>query len=460
MDLARINRSASLRGVTDELRKTGSYACPRCSDGCAGRRPSGAMNMTLWLSRATLFVLIALAALVGGCSAQNANSDQTDRAVMPPPWKSVPTFSTEKIGRQGHFYVGGRWEGEPGRERMRGAMYVEVWVPKETRYPYPVMFVGEGGGQSSVALLQTPDGRPGWAYDFVNRGYTVYMMDFPGRGRSAFIPGVDGQLDPPRSGPLMEEIWTQARAPSSERTEPGPDGHGPNWPQFSKYSAWPSDHLNKGRMGDPVFDYFAKTEQQSLTGPGTDLAVPALLELLDLIRQPVVMLLHSAVARYGWVAADRRPTHVKAIIAAEPQAPPIENAERRTPGTYTPARPWGLSSLPITYNPPANEASDLRLIRQEQPDGPGLIPCWIQQAPARKLINLQVIPVLNVAGEASYHRPYAHCVAKWLNQAGVEATFVGLESVGLFGNGHEFMVEKNSAGISNFFMNWLEKNVH
>ena len=66
----------------------------------------------------------------------------------------------------------------------------------------------------------------------------------------------------------------------------------------------------------------------------------------------------------------------------------------------------------------------------------------------------------NVAGEASYHRPYAHCVAKWVNQAGAKTTFVGLETVGLAGNGHRMMSEKNSAGIAKFFMSLLDKNVH
>jgi pimeloyl-ACP methyl ester carboxylesterase len=399
---------------------------------------------------------LALASALAACSGPTTQA----QTVAGPPFKSVPTFSTEKIGRQGHFYVGGKWEGEPGVERMRGAMYVEVWVPKEIRYPHPILFVGEGGGQTSVAMLQTPDGRPGWAYDFVNQGYTVYMMDFPGRGRSAFIPGVDGQLAPPRSGPLMEEIWVHSRVPKTGLTQPGPDGHGPTWPQFAKYSAWPSNHPNKGKMGDPVFDYFAKMEQQSLGGPGADLTVPALVELLDLIGQPSVLILHSGVASYGWVAADRRPKLVKAIVAAEPVAPPLENAERRAEGNYTPGRLWGLSSIPITYDPPAKEASELKTVKQDKADGPGLIPCWVQQEPARKLVNLQAIPVLNVAGEASYHRPYAHCVAKWLNQAGVKTTFVGLETVGLFGNGHQFMVEKISDGIAKYFMGWLEKNVH
>src|ERR1700719_4132676 len=116
------------------------------------------------------------------------------------PLTSVPTFSTENIGRQGHFYVGGKWVGEPGKQRMRGAMYVEVWVPKKIRHPYPVLFVQAGGGQTSIGLLQTPDGRPGWAYNFLNAGYTVYMMDFPGRGRSLYFPNsdADGKLAAPR----------------------------------------------------------------------------------------------------------------------------------------------------------------------------------------------------------------------------------------------------------------------
>lgn len=72
--------------------------------------------------------------------------------------------------------------------------------------------------------------------------------------------------------------------------------------------------------------------------------------------------------------------------------------------------------------------------------------------PARKLINLVGIPVLNVSGEASYHRPYAHCVATWLNQAGVKTEYVNREDVGLPGNGHQMMSEKNSTGIAKFFM--------
>ena len=365
------------------------------------------------------------------------------------PLTSVPTFSTKNIGRQGHFYVGGKWIGEPGKERMRGAMYVEVWVPKKIRHPYPILFVQAGGGQTNIALLQTPDGRPGWAYDFVNQGYTVYMMDFPGRGRAAFVPGLDGDMIPPRTGALMEEVWTGGHAPTSPQR---------SWPQSKQYTQWPSDALNKGKIGDPVFDYFAKTE---LGFPSADdmepLAAEDLVQLVDLIGKPVILLLHSRLATSGWLLADARPKLIKGIIAAEPWGPPIENAELDAKG---PGHIWGLTNFPIHYDPPIKEASELQTVQEDKTDGSGLVPCWIQKEPARKLVNLGGIPVLNVSGEASYHRPYARCIAKWLNQAGVKTTYVNLEDVGLPGNGHQMMSERNSAGIARFFMNWLDRNVH
>ena len=387
--------------------------------------------------------LVALAAVVvSGWSA----GEHYGAGARPP--AGVPTFSTADIGRQGHFYVGGHYVGEPGKETMDGAMYVEVWVPKNIRHPYPVVLMTGGGGQGAYSLLETPDGRPGWAYDFVRQGYTVYMMDYPGQGRSAFIPGLDGSLVPPRSGPLMEEVWSGGRPASTAAS---------SWPQAKKYTQWPSNAPNKGKMGDPVFDYFAKTELQTVTGPNQEKrTVDAVEQLLDLIGQPVILMLNSGIAASGWVVADARSKLVKGIVAVEPVAPPIENAER---GARGPGRVWGLTNLPVHYDPPIEKASDLETVRQDSADGPGLIPCWIQKEPARKLVNLEGIPVLNVSGEASYHRPYAHCIAKWLNQAGVKTAFVKLEDVGLSGNGHQMMSEANSAGIAKYLQTWLEKNV-
>jgi pimeloyl-ACP methyl ester carboxylesterase len=409
--------------------------------------------------RVWIFASLVLAAvLISGWFARNSKE-----AAGKPPGPAIPTFSTAEIGREGRFYVGGHYVGEPGNETMHGAMYVETWVPKNIRHPYPIVFIAWSVGQGEYELMQTPDGRPGWAYDFVNQGYTVYMMDFPGLGRSGFIPGVDGTPTPQRSTNLIEEIWTGGRSPSSDwskeqhirehRVQEFAD-----WPQWKKETQWPGEGPNKGKKGDPAFDYYAKMEVHGVSGfnlEGKD-TLDDIVQLLDMIGKPVILLLHSGSA-VGWLVADARPHLVKAILAPEPNSPPIENAER---GLTGPGNVWGPTRSFIHYDPPISDPSQLHPVRQEKADGPDLLPCWIQQEPAHKLINLESIPVLNVTGEASYHRPYAHCEAKWLNQAGVKTTFVRLEDVGLPGNGHQMMSEKNSAEIAKFFMSWLDKNVH
>ena len=83
----------------------------------------------------------------------------------------------------------------------------------------------------------------------------------------------------------------------------------------------------------------------------------------------------------------------------------------------------------------------------------------MQREPARKLKNLQNIPVLFLSGEGGYHRVYDHCLAKWLNQAGVKTEYVEMEKVGLMGNGHMMMLEKNSADIAKYMGGWLSKTV-
>ena len=94
------------------------------------------------------------------------------------PPESIPMVSLDNVAQQGFFYVGGEYVGEPGRETMGGAMYVEVMVPREIRHPYPSVFL-HGAGPTGVDWLLTPDGRPGWAYNFLDMGYVVYLQDFP-----------------------------------------------------------------------------------------------------------------------------------------------------------------------------------------------------------------------------------------------------------------------------------------
>ena len=55
--------------------------------------------------------------------------------------------------------------------------------------------------------------------------------------------------------------------------------------------------------------------------------------------------------------------------------------------------------------------------------------------------------------------PYDHCTSKFLTQAGVKHQFVRLPEVGIRGNGHMMMLEKNNLEVAAFLGGWVTKNV-
>ena len=109
--------------------------------------------------------------------------------------------------------------------------------------------------------------------------------------------------------------------------------------------------------------------------------------------------------------------------------------------------------------PAVSDPSELQVELQAEAEGPGLVPCYQQQEPARQLVNLTDIPVLFMNGEGGYHRIFDHCLANWLNQAGVDTEYVRMEDVGLPGNGHMMMLELNSKEIAEYIHSWLETNI-
>ena len=386
--------------------------------------------------------------LAGGAAQHEAVAQSATSKAAPP--AAIPKVSLNNVARHGFFYAGGKYVGELGEEKestMGGAMYVEVMVPKQIRSPYPVVFL-HGAGQTGVDWLQTPDGRPGWAYNFLDMGYVVYLQDFPARGRSQYVPGVDGvpgklNLNI-RTAANLEETFTASAARA-------------DFPQAKKHTQWPGT----GRMGDKVFDDFARTQVQFLAGGRQEtLTRDANIALLDMINTPVILLTHSQGGAFGWLIADARPNLVKAIITAEPAAPPIKGVDA-SKLTYNDGGglSWGVANSPITYDPPVQNPSELQTALDGKTE-PGKVACYLQQEPARKLKNLQNIPVLFLNGEGGYHRVYDHCLAKWLNQAGVKTEYVEMEKVGLPGNGHMMMLEKNSADIAKYMGSWLSKNVN
>ncbi|HLG58151.1 MAG TPA: alpha/beta fold hydrolase [Vicinamibacterales bacterium] len=390
-----------------------------------------------------------IAKYIGTWLGRNAKPSSGERASRAMPSKAIPTFSTEDVARKGFFFAGGTYWGDAGRQVMRGAMYTEVWVPRQVRHAEPIVLF-HGNGQTGVDWLQTPDGRAGWAYHLVDQGYVVYMVDYPTRGRSAYVPlpGPDGKT--PIDGNLnirtaleLERIWTNGR----ERGD---------FPLKMNHTQWPGT----GKMGDPIFDSFIKTQVQSAGATGT-LTVPAGIALLDMINSPVILFTHSQGGGFGFEITEARPKLVKAMVTVEPGGPQFGGADtaKVTPGPRNP-NSWGLTNARYEYSPPANAPSDLNVVLEEKSERPDEVRCWMQAEPARTLARWQNIPVLAMSANGTYHRVYDPCIPKFLEQAGVKAEFVRLETVGISGNSHMMMLEKNSDDIIKFVVSWLQKNVN
>ena len=349
------------------------------------------------------------------------------------------------IAKQGYFFVGGKYYDAQNGRLMSGQMYVEFQIPAQLTHPYPIVMFS-GGGQSGLNYSGTPDGREGWMQYFVRQGYAVYVLDQPSRARSPHQPEVGPQTSTP-----VERVQQRFTAPERSNL----------WPQAKLHTQWPGT----GVAGDPVFDQFFAQNYPSLTSfpRQQELNRDAGTELLDRIGA-AILLTHSQSGTFGWLVADARPSLVKAIVAMEPSGPPVhDNVEKGAPAWFEDgplAKPYGLTAPPLTYDPPVANPAELKFVRQEKPESPDLVRCWAQAEPARTLVNLQRIPVLVMQAEASYHAAYDHCTVAYLRQARVATVrFIRLADVGIKGNGHMLMLEKNNLDIAAVAERWVRETV-
>ena len=348
------------------------------------------------------------------------------------------------IARQGYVFAGGKYSTVNGRQVMSGQLYAEFQIPSKQTHPWPIVMV-HGGSQSGTNFTGTPDGREGWAQFFLRRGYAVYVVDQPGRGRAAY----EGDLYGPTAPLNLETTQRQFAAP--ERYN--------RWPQAHLHTQWPGT----GVPGDPVFDQFYASQMPSIQNFTLQQALnrDAILALLEKTG-PAILLTHSQSGAFGWPVADARPDLVKAILAVEPNGPPFFNVQNVPAPEWflddtTQTRPWGITADPLAYSPTAATASDLSIVREDKPNGSDLVRCWMQRAPARLLPNLQKLPILVLTAEASYHAPYDHCTVKYLEQAGLGPVWIKLADIGIRGNGHMMMLEKNNLEIAAAMSKWLDQ---
>ena len=373
------------------------------------------------------------------------------------------------------------WVNVKRAETARGAftggqqMYVEYMIPTQVRYPFPVVLVHGGGGQGTD-WMGTPDGRPGWFQYLVQEGYKVYVVDRPGHGRSPLHPDLHGAF--PQTPLVLESLagrFTPPSANPAQQPNPYQKNH-TQWPGPGNVGSPDLDQLCAGLGGSYVVTPQAGPAGARQGGPGgaagpggagrgTQAGPPpaantvpgqnnvqhlawrqAGADLLDKIG-PAIIMTHSAGGPFGLLVAEARPNLVKATVIIEGAGSGFAGGNR-----------WGMSSVPVTYDPLVSDPAEFKTTYVANPE-PGIAGYYLQEEPARKLPNLRNTKVLMVTAEASFASPGNPGGVAFLKQAGVQAEELRLGAIGISGNGHMMMVEKNSRAVLQPIIDWMKKNV-
>lgn len=203
------------------------------------------------------------------------------------------------IQSQGSFSVGGSVVQNPGTfDQLKPSAagqsyhgdhaYVFYQVPVRPR-PLPLV-LWHGAGQSSKTWESTPDGREGYQNLFLRRGFPVYVMDQPRRGKAA------RSMAPAAVAPVADEQ---------------------QWFNQFRLGIWPNLFPGVQFSRDPVAmeQYFRQMTPN--TGPfDVEVISNATAALFEKIG-PGILVTHSQSGGPGWVTAMKS-SSVRAVVSYEP----------------------------------------------------------------------------------------------------------------------------------------------
>ena len=332
-------------------------------------------------------------------------------STLPPFIASQPATSM----RRGFFWIPGDLVETDSGTRQRGAMYVEWLAGAEVTKSVPLILIHGGGGQGTD-WLGTPDGRPGWAQQFVEAGYLVYVVDRPGFGRSPYDEELLGKSQPSMSSETASFLFAPQEA--EEKHVQWPWGRAPGSRELEQLVAGQSFLFSDREFSQ-------------------DLDARRLVELLDITGR-AALITHSAGAPAGWLALNRRSESVAGIVAVEPMAPPFADI----PGNEL---KWGLTSAPVVTDQAGNEGG------QEQ--------SRLRDGSAR-IAGYAGAPMLLLAGDASgFGRGTQVPAAEFLRAQGADVEALNLAGCGIEGNGHGLILEKNSNETVAPVLQWLDSKL-
>ena len=311
-----------------------------------------------------------------------------------------------------------------------GQAYVEYFIPQKLRNgknTLPIVMV-PGGALVGVHFLTTPDGREGWAHYFLRRGFPVYIVDVPGRGRAGFMVDqyndVKAGVAQPNTQPVIRAWDSSAWLEWNTGPLPGPNpAHGPHDPSCIGNDARdpknPPVYCNGNLM--PALDeegykhWLAALVPEGPVQGGADSGLLAVMKRVG----PAVWLGHSQAGTTGGRLSNLNPEFFKAVIAIEPQ---------------------GACNLPPDVElKGANRVPQFSIHGINQVGRPDTAPCLDTYEKIRA-----------AGGDATYLS---------LPKLPKSVLFDRIPQAGIWGNDHIMMWDSNSDRIAQLVLSWIEKHI-
>lgn len=347
---------------------------------------------------------LAVTLTVSGCAHQADNSQAWWEDGAPLHLASQGLFSAGGIviKSEGVFNPEDQWE-ESGKGQTAHVDHANVLfqIPLEVTGA-PLVFL-HGYGQSRMGYMVTPDGRDGWATEFLRAGHPVFLIDGPRRGEAGST-SVGAQI----STKTLDQRWyTQFRIGRYVKGQS----------VVNKGSQFPND---KESLNQFFRQMTPDTGMSSDMGADFDLTTVAkglaatVDEVYKRTGEDSILITHSQGGGPGW-AATLYTSHLAGIIAIEPGRGPLKGEERES---------LEAQRIPVTiYFGDYIDNGDPKL-----------------------------------KATASWQEKVADCadfVADYTAK-GLDATLLELPKIGIYGNDHFIFQDKNSAAVARHVKAWLD----